>query len=175
MKRLASLAVACLALGGCGTSYSWRSSVPENLRTVSVPTFRNESDVMELGAVATRQVLREFQREGTFKIRSTDEAAIEIQGVIKSASANVNAYDRRSGMRVSAYKAGAEAEVSVIDRRSGKVLVNNRKYQAYADFTAGQDLTTAQRDASGRLMEDLARQVVDDVLNLKWRKDKGNE
>ena len=168
MKRLFSLVIACLALGGCGTSYSWRSSVPENLRTVSVPTFRNESEVMELGAVATRQLLREFQREGTFKVRSSDEAAIEIQGVIKSASSNINAYDRRAGLRTSAYKAQAEAEVSVIDHRSGKVRVNNRKYVAQADFTAGQDLTTAQRDASGRLAEDLARQVVDDVLNLKW-------
>ena len=168
MKRLISLVAACLALGGCGTSYSWRSSVPENLRTVSVPTFRNESDVMELGAIATRQVLREFQREGTFKVRSSDEAAIEVQGVIKSAKTDINAYDRRSGMRTSAYKAQTVAEVSVIDHRSGKVRVNNRKYVAQADFTAGQDLTTAQRDASGRLAEDLARQVVDDVLNLKW-------
>lgn len=175
MKRLFSLVVACLVLGGCGTSYRWRSSVPENLRTVSVPTFRNESEVMELGAVATRQLLREFQREGTFKIRSSDEASIEVQGVIKSARVAINAYDRRSGMRTSAFKAQAAAEVSVIDHRSGKVLVNNRKYVAQADFTAGQDLTTAQRDASGRLAEDLARQVVDDVLNLKWRKGKGNE
>ena len=175
MRKLVSLVAACLALGGCGTSYSWRSSVPANLRTVAVPTFRNESDVMELGAIATRQVLREFQREGTFKVRSSDEAAIEVQGVIKSAKTDINAYDRRSGLRTSAYKAEAEVEVSVIDRRSGKVLVNNRPYRPKADFTAGQDLTTAQRDASGRLMEDLARQVVDDVLNLKWRQDKGNE
>ena len=168
MRKLVLLAAACLALGGCGTSYSWRSSVPANLRTVAVPTFRNESDVMELGAVATRQLLREFQREGTFKIRSSDEAAIEIQGVVRSASSNINAYDRRSGMCVSAYKAEAEVEVSVVDRRSGKVLVNNRLYRPQADFMAAQDMTTARRDASGRLMEDLARQVVDDVLNLKW-------
>lgn len=153
---------------GCGTSYSWRSSVPESARTVSVPTFRNESSVSELGAVASRQILREFQREGTFKIRTGDDAAIEIQGVIKSASPGVVAYDRRSGLRVSAYKMTAEAEVSVIDKRTRKVLVDNRRYSATADFTAGQDMTTAQRSASGRVMEDLARQVVDDVLNLKW-------
>ena len=164
----AAAAAAVLVVCGCGSSYCWRSSVPESARTVSVPTFRNESDVAELGAIASRQILREFQREGTFAIRSTGDAAIEIQGVVKSASSNINAYDRRSSLRMSAYRMTADVEVSVIDKRSQKVLVNNRKYVATADFSAGQDLTTAARSASGRLMDDLSRQVVDDVLNLKW-------
>ena len=92
-----------LALCGCGTDYCWRSSVPETVRTVAVPTFRNESNVMELGAVATRQVLREFQREGTFKIRATGDAALEVQGVVRSAHAGISAYDRRAGSRISAF------------------------------------------------------------------------
>lgn len=155
-------------VGGCGANYSWRSSVPADMRTVTVPTFRNESIVMELGAVASRQLLREFQREGTFKIRSADAAALEIQGVVKSATPVLDGYDRRSGARIMTYEFSAKVEVSVIDRRRGKVLVNNRLYEPRTVFTAGQDRTTAMRDASGRLMDDLSRQVVDDILNLKW-------
>ena len=168
------LAVSCWLLAvsaavcGCSSSYSWRSSVPEEVRTVSVPTFRNESNVSEFGAVATRQLLREFQREGTFRIRTAGDAAIEIQGVIKSVSPTLTAYDRRSGGRIAGYDVSATAEISVIDKRSRKVLVDNRRYVARATFTAGQDKTTAVRDASGRLADDLAQQVVDDLLNLKW-------
>ena len=157
-----------LALCGCGTSYSWRSGVPEGMRTVSVPTFRNESEVNELGAVATRQLLREFQREGTFRIRMAGDAALEVQGVIKSVSWGVTAYDRRIYGRLSASEFGLVAEVSVIDKRSHKVLVDNRRYNARTTFTAGLDRTTAMRDASGRLADDLARQIVNDLLNLKW-------
>ena len=157
-------AVAC----GCSSSYSWRPSVPEDARTVTVPTFRNESNVSEAGAVAARQLLREFQREGTFKIRTAGNAAIEVQGVIKSVSPAMAAYNRRAGARIAAYDLSATAEISVIDKRKGKVLVDNCKYVASTTFTAGQDRTTAVRDASGRLMDDLARQVVDDILNLKW-------
>ena len=156
------------ALCGCGSSYSWRSAVPVDARTVAVPTFRNESNVSEIGALASRQRLREFQREGTFKVRTSGEAAIEVQGVIKSVSPALSAYNRRSSGRVAAYALSATAEISVIDKRTRKVLVDNRKYVANATFTAGQDQTTAVRDASGRLMDDLARQVVDDILNLKW-------
>ena len=157
-----------LAVCGCGTDYCWRSSAPAEVRSVFVPTFRNESEVSEAGAVATRQLLREFQREGTFSIRPEGEAALEIQGVIKSVSASTSAYDRRSGLQTSICDFTAIAEVSVIDRRSRKVLVDNRRYCGRTGGTVRQDRTTALRDVSGRLMDDLARQVVDDVLNLKW-------
>ena len=155
-----------LALCGCGTDYAWRSSVPEGMRTVSVPTFRNESNLQEAGAMATRQVLREFQREGTFSIRPADDAALQIQGTVKSVGSGMTGYDRRRGLRLGGQEAVATAVVSIIDKRRGKVLVDNRGYRAMTTFAAGQDVTTAQRDASGRLMEDLARQIVDDVLAL---------
>jgi len=172
MSVLRRLFLAVLALGltaGCGSSYAWRrTSVPEDVRTVFVPTFRNESDVPELGAIAARQVLREFQREGTFRIRSEDDAALEVQGVIKSATANTVSYDRRSGSRKTACSFIAKAEVSVIDKRTRKVVVDNRAFTASGLFTSGGDWATAKRDASGRVMEDLARQVVDCVLGIKW-------
>jgi len=164
-RRLFVFALAAVALSGCA-NYSWKPVTPEWARTVCVPTFRNESDVTELGSVMTRQLLREFQREGTFKIRREDDAVLEIQGVVESAGSSVSSYDRTSGMRLAAHEFTAVVVVSVIDKRNGRVLVDNRKYRAAATFTAGQDLTTAMRDASGRLSEDLARQVVDDVTGL---------
>ncbi len=169
-RVLALAAVAVLGLSGCGTGYVWRASVPAAKRTVSVPTFRNSSDVNELGAVVTRQLLREFQREGTFKLRSAGEAAIEVQGEIKSATGSVAAYDRKSGFRKNSYDLAVTAEISVIDRESHQVLIDNHIYTATVSFTAGNDLMTAKRDASGRVADELAQQVVDDILNYKWEK-----
>lgn len=153
---------------GCKTGYSWRSNVPHEARTVSVPTFRNETSITELGAVMARQVAREFQREGTFRLCLSDDAALEVQGVVQKTGSESSAYDRRSGLRSTTHDFTSTVLVSVVDRRTGKVVIDNRPYVARATFTAGQDLTTARRDASGRLAQDLARQVVDDVLNLKW-------
>lgn len=155
-------------LAGCSTDYSWRSSVPEDMRSVSVPTFRNESMLTEFGSIATRQVLREFQREGSFAIRPIEEAAVEIQGVVKSVSLSALAMNRRSGLGHSVQEAKAEVLISVIDKTRGSVVVNNRQYKAQVMLTSGHDLDTTQRDAAGRLADDLARQVVDDVLQLKW-------
>ena len=165
--------LACLALCGCGTGYRWRSGVPQEMRTVAVPTFRNESDLQEAGAVASRQLLREFQREGTFSIRPTGDAALEVQGTVLSVGGGSSAFDRRSGLRLSASEVVANATVTVVDKRRGKVLVNSRPYVARTTYAGGQDATTARRDAAGRLMDDLARQVVDDVLALGFGGEEG--
>lgn len=153
---------------GCASEYSWTSKVPKDMRTVSVPVFRNESEVTELGSVTARQLLREFQREGTFKIAEVGGSAVEIQGVIKSANAGTSGYNRGTGMRFSNFDFTAVAEISVVDKKRGKVLVDNRRYEARTTFIGSDDYLTSRRDASGRLAEDLARQVVDDVLSLKW-------
>ena len=172
--RLFAVMMVAAVVSGCA-GYNWRSEVPAAMRTVAVPTMRNESRVTELGSVTTRQLLREFQREGTFAIAPVGETALEIQGVIKDSGHGELGYDRRSGMRVRIGELRVIAEVSVIDKAAGKVLVDNRRYEAVTVQNLGQDINTANRDASGRLAEDLARQIVDDVLNLKWETGKAEK
>ena len=174
MKKILPAVIAMLALAGCA-NYRWTSPVPADMQTVTVPTFRNESNVLELGAVATRQVLREFQREGTFKIASADDAAIEVQGVIKAATVGRIYFKREMAMRAYEQRLTVSAEVSFIDRRNGKVMVNNRKYMAETTYFSDSDMATARRDASGRAAEDLARQIVDDVTSCRWDDAKAKE
>ena len=169
MNRLAIvIAASALALAGCRTGYTWTSGVPENMRTVSVPTFRNDSDLTELGSLAARQLLREFQREGTFRIARPDDAAVEVQGVVKSTSADFIGGNRKTVLQAGDYRCVATALVSVVDRVNGRVLIDNRNYTAEAVFASGLDLSTAMRNASERLAEDLARQLADDVLAVQW-------
>jgi hypothetical protein len=163
----AAVCAALVATAGCA-GYSWKSSVPEEMRSVAVPTFRNESNLTGLGVAVAKQVGREFQREGTFRLADVSDCAVEVQGVVKSSSHKSVAYDRSVSVRMREYDLRAVAEVSIIDKKSGKVLVDNRRYRARTTFLAGDDVLTGERDATGRLAEDLARQIVDDVLNCKW-------
>ena len=159
--------LAAVVLAGC-QSYSWRSTVPSEMRSVSVPVFRNTSSVTELGAKVTTQVLREFQREGTFRLARPDTCALEVQGTVRDTKSETIAYERKTGARTREHRFTAEAVVSFIDRRNGKVLLNERVYTAETTFLVNDDLVTGERDASGRLAEELARQIVDDALTLKW-------
>lgn len=168
MKALTCL-VLVAALTGCA-SYSWRSSVPEGYRTIAVPVFENRSDVTELGAVVTRQVLREIQREGTFEIRPTGESALELQGVIVKTSTKAQGYRRVIESHGVGHDIEAEARVSLIDKTRGAVLFDDRVYRATASFAAGDDVMTGERNASGRLAEEFARQIVDDITTHDYTK-----
>lgn len=161
----AAFAALSTVLAGC-SSYSWRPGVAQDMRTVDVPVFRNESGVTGLGSAIARQTLREFAREGTYKLAAPGECALEIQGVVRDSSSHAVAYARKTGERNREYTLRVTAQVSFIDKKNGKVLVDNRKYTASAPFLAGDDILTGERDAAERLAEDMARQIVDDALAL---------
>ena len=169
--RLSSvvLSIAVLAVTGC-SSYRWTSDVPEELRTVAVPVFENRTSSSELGPIITQYTLREFQREGTFSIRRSGESALEVQGSIVKASRVVAAFDRSYGSRASEYRYMVTAEVSLINKDTGKVLMNNRRYVAETTFLTRGDLLTSQRDAAARIAQDFARQIVDDVTSFDYER-----
>lgn len=166
MKKVLSLVSMVIVAAGCA-NYSWKSSVPAEMRTVQVPVFRDASGLTETGPVVTRQILREFQREGTFSVVS-DGAALEVQGEVVSASSRGNNSSFRVGSRVHGGMFVLSATVSVIDKIRGRILVNNRMYTGETPYSAMQDNTTAYRDAAGRAADALAQRVVDDVLKLKF-------
>lgn len=155
----------------CGCAdYRWTSSVPEELRTVAVPEFQNQSRLAELGPVTTQYTLREFQREGTFAIRRSGDSSIEVQGIIKKVEFKPVAYARGYRMRAGEYRCFATLEASLIDKDKGKVLLENRSYTAETTIAVQNDLLTAQRNAVPRLAAEFARQIVDDALNYPYGK-----
>ncbi len=172
MKTIAGmLAVAALAagLGGCA-SYTWTSAVPEEYRTIAVPVFENRTKDAELGPIATQYTRREVQREGTFKLKRTGQAAIELQGAIVGARRGALTYDRSLGTRANSYRYLVTAEISVIDKKNGKVLLDNRRYVSETTFLTQNDLLTGQRNAAARIGQDLGRQIVDDLVAWSFAK-----
>ena len=165
------LIVAALAigLGGCA-SYTWTSAVPEEYRTVAVPVFENRTKDAELGPIATQYTRRELQREGTFKLKRTGQAAIELQGAIVSSRRGALTYDRSLGTRANSYRYMVTAEISVIDKKNGKVLLDNRRYAAETSFLTQNDLLTGQREVYEVFVALRTRQIVDDLVAWSFAK-----
>ncbi len=159
-------------LGGCSSlpEYQWTSRVPEEIRTVAVPTFENRTQSAELGAIVTQYTLREFQREGTFAIRRSGDSSIEVQGAIVKAERRAVAFTRGYGMRAGEYRYYVTAEVSIVNKDTGKVLQEGRAYTAETTFMVQDDLLTGQRNAAQRIAAELARQIVDDVVSYPYNK-----
>lgn len=161
-----SFAAAGLAmLSGCA-GYTWGVSVPEEYRKVSVPVFENLTSVSELGPIVSQYTLREFQREGSYRIARSGDAAIEVQGVLRQMDREGVAYDRGRGMRASEYRYVVAADVTFVDKKNGKILLERKGVKGETTFLTQDDLLTGQRNAAFRIASDLARQIVNDAVSL---------
>ena len=163
-----TVALGALALAAGCAGYTWGTSVPEECRTVAVPVFENLTEVSELGPLVAQHALREFQREGTFRVARSGDAAIEVQGVLRRMSREGGSYDRGQGMRATEYRYVVAADVTYVDKRNGKVLLERRGLTAETTFLTLNDLLTGQKNAAPRIASDLGRQIVNEALALPF-------
>lgn len=161
-----ALASALLLTNGCA-SYRFRSSVPEELRTIAVPVFENASGYPEIDAVVTQYVLREFQREGTFKLSPLDSASLKLLGKLVRTELHPLSYDRNYGSRASEYRYAIEAEITLVERGTGKLLIDTQRVKASTTFLTHGDMLTGMQDAYPRIAKELSRAIVDAVL-AQW-------
>lgn len=154
-------------LSGCA-GYTWGTSVPEEFRTVSVPVFENLTEVSELGPIVTQYTLREFQREGSFRVARPADAAVEVQGALRVMDREGVSYDRGRGMRATEYRYVIVADVSFVDKRNGKVLLEKRGIVGETTFLTHNDLLTGQKNAAARIAQDIARQIVNEATAIPF-------
>jgi len=153
-----------LLLAGCG-SYHVTSGVPEEVRTISVPIFENKTGFPEFGAIATQYTLREIQREGTFKIAPLENASYKLLCALSTDQRAVS-FNRSYGSRASEYRYKLIASVTLIERSTGKLLLDNVKVEAVTSFLTHDDLLTGMQNATPRVSKELSRAIVDMVLAL---------
>lgn len=161
-----SLLAALAFISGCA-SYRFKSGVPAESRTIAVPVFENESDFPELDVIVTQYTLREFQREGTFKIKPLDTAAYKLYGSISKAKPHALNYDRNFGSRASEYEYTVVAKITLVETSSGKMLMNEVPIRSRTTFLTQGDMLTGMQDANPRVAKELSRAIVDTVLG-QW-------
>ncbi len=157
---------ALLLLAGCA-SYRFTSRVPAELRTIAVPVFENESDFPELDAIVTQYTLREFQREGTFTIKSTQDAAYKLIGVVTRANPTSLNYDRNYNSRTSEYQHTVVVKITLIEKSTGKILLDDLPIKARTSFLTQGDMLTGMQNAYPRIADELSQGIVDTVL-AQW-------
>ncbi|HON46652.1 MAG: LptE family protein [Kiritimatiellae bacterium] len=161
--RLALCSLFLFLTASCA-SYRIGSAVPQELRTIAVPVFENASGFPEIDATVTQYVLREFQREGTFKIASMDDASVKLLGKLIRADLQSLNYDRGYGARTSEYRYTLVAEITLVERGTGKLLIDGERIKANTTFLTHGDMLTGMQDAGPRIAKELSRSIVDAVL-----------
>jgi hypothetical protein len=141
--------------------------LPDNVKTIAVPAFKNETPTYHIEELLTTAVVREFNTRTRYRIlnHTDDDADATLTGTVLSTAASPLAYDTSTG-RAASVLVVVSLKVVLADR-SGKVLYQNPSYVFREQYEVSQDLNTFfQEDspASRRLSEDFARTLVSNIL-----------
>jgi outer membrane lipopolysaccharide assembly protein LptE/RlpB len=157
-----------LLCAGCGYHTAGQVvQLPENVKTIAIPAFKNETLTYRIDQMLTSSVVREFTTRTHYRIvnDASDEADATLRGTILSTTATPLTYDTATG-RAASILVVVSIKVALTDR-SGKVLYQNPAYLFREQYEISQDLASFFEEDSPafrRLSEDFARTLVSNIL-----------
>lgn len=154
----AALALA-LALGGCG--YSLRGNLPEDIKTVAVPVFRNRTGEPAVENLLTRAVIEAFSTNGRLRVVAAAAADSILEADVVGYQLESIAFDPRANIRQ--YRLLVTLNVRFRDVRRNTILFQRDGFQEKADFRvlgAVSENISREESALRAAAVDIARAVV---------------
>ncbi len=155
-----------------GTSCGYHTAghavqLPESVRTIAVPVFKNETTTYRIEQRLTASLVREFTTRTHYRILNdpSEEADATLRGTVLSTATSPLAYDTATGRSASVLVV-VSMRVSLTDR-NGKVLYQNPAYLFREQYEVSQDLASFFEEDSPafrRLSQDFARTLVSNIL-----------
>ncbi len=167
LRRLLALGLA-LGMSGCaGYNLGPTNGQVAGAKTVQVNPFLNQTMQVQLGDEVTNQVRKEFQRNGTFKLSTSDEGDIVVTGVLVNYIRIPLSFQPNDALTVADYSIKLIAHVTAKERSTGKVLLN-QNVSGTTLLIVGGNLDSAERQARPLLAADLAKNVTSLVSEGSW-------
>jgi outer membrane lipopolysaccharide assembly protein LptE/RlpB len=158
----------CLLNAGCGYHTAGHVvQLPDTVKTIAVPAFKNETLTYRIDQMLTASVVREFTTRTRYHILNDagDDADATLRGTVLSTSATPLTYDTATG-RAASVLVVVSMRV-VLSDRNGKVLYQNPAYLFREQYEVSQDLGSFFEEDSPafrRLSQDFARTLVSNIL-----------
>jgi outer membrane lipopolysaccharide assembly protein LptE/RlpB len=168
VRPRAGVALAALLLtAACGYHTAGHGQLPDNVKTIAVPAFTNETTTYRMEQMLTASVVREFTTRTHYRILNdpSEQADATLRGTVLSTSLSPLTYDTNTG-RAASVLVVVSMRVSLADR-DGKVLYQNPAYLFREQYEVSQDLASFFEEDSPafrRLSQDFARTLVSNIL-----------
>ena len=153
---------------GCGYHTAGHAvTLPEDVRTIAVPAFVNQTQTYKIEQMLTGAVVRELATRTHYHILNdaNETADATLRGTVLSTYTTPLTYDSRTG-RAASILVTVNMKVSLTDRQ-GKVLYENPAYLFREQYQLSQDLNSFFEEDSPaleRLSREFARTLVSNIL-----------
>lgn len=158
--RLA-LVLAALLLAGCG--YSTRGSLPDHIKTVAVPIFKNRTLEPGVESAITSGVVNAFSNGGRVRVVPVDQADAILEGEVVGYSLDGLAFDRNANVR--AYRLRLVLNVEFRDVRRSALLWRQEGLEETSDFQVEGQVSDTVARGQGAVLQ-AASEIGRKVVNL---------
>lgn len=164
--RFLALALASLGAVSCSSDaskgYSFSSTFPEGVTSVSVNVFENQTFAVGLERDVTEAIIKEIQRSTPLVVVREGSADSDLVGVIVAAEMRRLSLDSVTGLSQE-LAVQVTVDFDWTDRRSGRVLTSRRSFTATDTFVparqTGERLEVGQTGAVQRLAKELVSEM----------------
>ena len=154
--------------GGCG-GYKLGPTSPAVTagKSIQVEFFRNDTIEPRLPQAVNQALRATLQQDGSYSLDTSGTADIVLTGVFTDYVRIPVGYSALNVVQVSDYELILISEIKATDRRSGKVLLE-QKVSGRTTISVGQDLMSSERQALPLLASDLARNITTRITEWPW-------
>jgi len=154
-----------LVIGGHGCmGYKLGTMLPPDIKTVCVPTFVNKTTEPNIEIQATSACIAEFQKDGSLKVADLPNADTVIEVTLPEYALTPLAYDSVQKTATKEYRLVLTAGFVMKRKSDGRLIAENPQVQGENTFFMQGDFTSSKQAALPKAAEDLARQIVQRVV-----------
>ena len=162
--------VAFSPLSGCG--YTQEAKLPSGIKTIAIPTFKNEIPPQEQFAYRpgieielTNALIDRFIFDGNLKVVDEDKAEAILEGSIISYEQEGLRFDRLES--VEEYRLFLVVKFKLIDAKTGKVILEEPNFSGRAEFFVSRNPLSNRRISANTATFDLAKSLVNRIVE-EW-------
>ncbi len=145
--RTVSLLLVAILLSGCGYKLGEIRPTPmRSVRTLAVPTFKNNTYEPRIEVLMADTVIKQLQQDGTYTIVSEDTADAILYCTVTKIERRSLRSVQNNVLATSEFGLTVTVSYEVIDRVSGAILMKSI-VQGDTSFFSNNDLQTTERQA----------------------------
>jgi len=165
MKASRLLLMFVLVVTGCA-NYRLGTTLPGNLQSVYVDTFKNSTHEVGVELDITDAVITRFRQDGNLQPVSEKNCDLVLEGEIIGWIRRVMGTSGTDDDEVDEYRLIIQARIYCYNRETGEYLVEGEVVEGKTDFFVEGNLPDSEDAASPDAYRDLARAVVDSVISI---------
>jgi hypothetical protein len=163
-----ALLTASLLLSGCaGYKLGPTNGVVAREKTVQINPFADQTLQPRLADAVALQLRKELMRDGTYSLTTKNDGDIILSGSLLRYQRAEVSFASNDILTVRDFRLVLTAMVTARERFTGKVVFN-QQVSGFTLIRVGADMTSAERQATPLLAQDLARNVTALLVDGSW-------